>query len=169
MLDAALRALRISSGSPKRERTFLGFTISNDVERTRQIAEKALRKFKERIWEQTCRTLGVSLPQLIPPLARYLIGWRGHFGFCQTLIVVRNQDAWIRRRLRMYIWRQWKNGRTRYAQLHRLGVSLFHAAVAAGVGSAYWRMARHVAVQQALSNAFFDSIGLPRLAAPPTA
>ena len=51
----------------------------------------------------------------------------------------------------------------------RLGVSHFHAAVAAGVGSAYWRMARHVAVQQALSNAFFESIGLPRLAAPPTA
>jgi RNA-directed DNA polymerase len=106
---------------------------------------------------------------LISPLARYLIGWRGYFGFCQTPIVLRNLDAWIRRRLRMYIWRQWKNGRTRYAQLRRLGVSHFHAAVAAGVGSAYWRMARHVAVQQALSNAFFDSIGLPRLAAPPTA
>ena len=151
------------------ERKFLGFTISNDVEPTRQIAAKALQKFKERIRELTCRTLGVSLPQLISPLARYLIGWRGYFGFCQTPIVVRNLDAWIRRRLRMYIWRQWKNGRTRYAQLRRLGVSHFHAAVAAGVGSAYWRMARHVAVQQALSNAFFDSIGLPRLAAPPTA
>jgi RNA-directed DNA polymerase len=151
------------------ERKFLGFTISNDVEPTRQIAVKALQKFKERIRELTCRTLGVSLPQLISPLARYLIGWRGYFGFCQTPIVVRNLDAWIRRRLRMYIWRQWKNGRTRYAQLRRLGVSHFHAAVAAGVGSAYWRMARHVAVQQALSNAFFDSIGLPRLAAPPTA
>jgi RNA-directed DNA polymerase len=151
------------------ERKFLGFTISNDVEPTRQIAVKALQKFKERVRELTCRTLGVSLPQLIAPLARYLIGWRGYFGFCQTPIVLRHLDAWIRRRLRMYIWRQWKNGRTRYAQLRRLGVSHFHAAVAAGVGSAYWRMARHVAVQQALSNAFFDSIGLPRLAVSPTA
>ena len=150
------------------ERKFLGFTISNDPEPTRQIAAKALAKFKERIRELTHRTLGVSLPQLIAPLARYLIGWRGYFGFCQTPIVLRNLDAWIRRRLRMYIWRQWKNGSTRYAQLRRLGVSHFHAAVAAGAGPAYWRMARHVAVQQALSNAFFDSIGLPRLAAPPT-
>ena len=116
------------------ERKFLGFTISNDVEPTRQIAAKALQKFKERIRELTCRTLGVSLPQLIAPLARYLIGWRGYFGFCQTPIVLRNLDAWIRRRLRMYIWRQWKNGRTRYAQLRRLGVSHFHAAVAAGIG-----------------------------------
>jgi RNA-directed DNA polymerase len=69
----------------------------------------------------------------------------------------------------MYIWRQWKNGRTRYAHLRRLGVSHFHAGIAAGTGSGLWRMARHVTVQQALSNAFFDSIGLPRLAAQPTA
>src|SRR6516165_10369890 len=151
------------------ERKFLGFTISNDVEPTRQIAVKALQKFKERIRELTCRTLGVSLPQLIAPLARYLVGWRGYFGFCQTPIVLRNLDAWIRRRLRMYIWRQWKNGPTRYAQLRRLGVSHFHAAVAAGSERGYWRMARHVTVQQALPNAYFDSLGLPRLATSPDA
>src|SRR5262245_49059423 len=92
------------------ERKFLGFTISNDPEPTRQIAAKALQKFKERIRELTCRTLGVSVPQLIAPLARYLIGWRGYFGFCQTPIVLRKLDAWIRRRLRMYIWRQRKKG-----------------------------------------------------------
>jgi RNA-directed DNA polymerase len=151
------------------ERKFLGFTISNDAEPIRQIAAKALQKFKERIRELTSRTLGVSVPQLIAPLARYLIGWRGYFGFCQTPIVVRNLDAWIRRRLRMYIWRQWKNGRTRYAHLRRLGVSHSHAAIAAGARSGSWRMARHVTVQQALPNAYFDSIGLPRLAVSPTA
>jgi RNA-directed DNA polymerase len=151
------------------DRKFLGFTISNDAEPIRQIAAKALQKFKERIRELTSRTLGISVPQLIAPLARYLIGWRGYFGFCQTPIVVRNLDAWIRRRLRMYIWRQWKNGRTRYAQLRRLGVSHFQAAVAAGARSGCWRMARHVTVQQALPNAHFDSIGLPRLLTPPTA
>jgi RNA-directed DNA polymerase len=148
------------------ERKFLGFTISNEAEPTRQIAAKALLKFKERVRELTRRTLGVSLQQLIAPLARYLVGWRGYFGFCQTPIVLQGLDSWIRRRLRMYIWRQWKNGRTRYARLRRLGVSHFHAAVAAGSESGYWRMARHVTVQQALSNAYFDSLGLPRLAAP---
>src|SRR5262249_42109467 len=151
------------------ERKFLGFTISNDAEPIRQIAAKALQKFKERIRELTSRTLGVSVPQLIAPLARYLIGWRGYFGFCQTPIVVRHLDAWIRRRLRMYKWRQWKNGRTRYAQLRRRGVSHSRAAIAAGARSGCWRMARHVTVQQAMPNAYFDSIGLPRLAAPPTA
>src|SRR5438309_2849249 len=151
------------------ERKFLGFTISNDPEPTRQIAAKALEKFKDRIRELTGRTLGVSVPQLVAPLARYLIGWRGYFSFCQTPIVLHNLDAWIRRRLRMYIWRQWKTGRPRSAHSRRLGVSHYHAGIAAGTGSGFWRMARHVTVQQALPNAFFDSIGLPRLAALPTA
>ena len=146
-----------------------GIQISNDPEPTRQITAKALEKFKGRVREPTCRTLGVSVPQLIAPLARHLIGWRGYFGFCQTPLVLHNLDAWIRRRLRMYIWRQWKNGRTRYAQLRRLGVSHSHAAIAAGTGSGLWRMARHVTVQQALTNAFFGSLGLPRLETPPKA
>ncbi len=98
-----------------------------------------------------------------------MIGCRGYLGLRETPIVVRNLDAWIRRRLRMYIWRQWKNGPNRYAQLRRLGVSQYHAAVAAGARSGYWSMARHVTVQQAMPNAYFDSIGLPRLAASPTA
>jgi RNA-directed DNA polymerase len=79
----------------------LGFTISNDADPTRQIAAKALERFKEGVRELTCRTLGVSVPQLIAPLARYLIGLRGYFGFRQTPIVVRNLDTWIRRRLSM--------------------------------------------------------------------
>src|SRR5262245_613120 len=148
------------------ERKLLGFTIANEPEPTRHIAAKVLAKFKARIRELTRRTLGVSLPQLIVPLARYLVGWRGYFGFCQTPSVLRNLDAWIRRRLRMYIWRQWKNGPTRYAQLRRLGVSHFHAAVAAGSESGYWRMARHVTVQQ-VSVTPFEGTSIPVRRAPP--
>ena len=72
------------------ERKFLGFTVSNDPEPTRQIVATALEKFKERIRELTHRTLGVSLPQLIVPLARNLIGWRAYFGFYQAPIMLRN-------------------------------------------------------------------------------
>src|SRR5262249_26291970 len=96
------------------ERKFLGFSIANDGSQ-RQIAPKAMQKFKAGIRELTCRTRGVSLTKLIEPLARYLIGWRGYFGFCQTPRVLSNLDAWIRRRLRMYLWRQWRTGRNRFA------------------------------------------------------
>ena len=108
---------------------------------------------------------GVSLAKLIEPLARYLIGWRGYFRFCQTPRVLSNLDAWIRRRLRMYLWRQWQHGRNRFAELRRRGVPKFGAAVAAGSPTGFWRMSGHPAVQQALRNHYFDSVGLPRVAA----
>jgi len=150
------------------ERKFLGFRISNDGQQ-RQIAPQALDRFKQRVRELTCRTRGLSLAKLVEELAPYLIGWRGYYGFCQTPRVLKNLDAWIRRRLRMYLWRQWGNGRNRFAELRRRGVPKFNAAVAAGSPTGYWRMSGHPAVQQALRNAYFDSIGLPRVAASSTA
>jgi RNA-directed DNA polymerase len=146
------------------ERKFLGFSISNDGSE-RRIASKSLDRFKTQVRELTQRTRGVSIEQLIEPLARYLIGWRGYFGFCQTPRVLSNLDAWIRRRLRMYLWRQWQNGQNRFHELRRRGVSKFGAVVAAGSPTGFWRMSGHPAVQQALRNAYFDSIGLPRVAA----
>ncbi len=146
------------------DRKFLGFRITNDGSE-RQIAPKALERFKTRVRELTRRTLGVSLQKLVEKLASYLIGWRGYFGFCETPRVLSNLDAWIRRRLRMYLWWQWKNGRNRFKELRRRGVSKFGAAVAAGSSTGFWRMSSHPAVQQALRNHYFDSIGLPRVAA----
>ena len=146
-------------------RKFLGFSISNDGSE-RRIAPQALSKFKTRVREITCRTRGLSLGQLIEELAPYLIGWRGYFGFCQTPRVLTNLEAWIRRRLRMYLWRQWRNGHNRFKELRRRGVPKFNAAVAAGSPTGYWRMSGHPAVQQALRNHTFDSLGLPRLHVP---
>jgi len=50
--------------------------------------------------------------------AAILLGWRGYFGFCQTPRVLTNLEAWIRRRLRMYLWRQWSNGVCRTLPRH---------------------------------------------------
>ena len=146
------------------ERKFLGFRITNDGSQ-RQIAPQAIERFKTRVRELTRRTLGVSVPQLVEKLAPYLIGWRGYFGFCDTPRVLANLDAWIRQRLRMYLWRQWQNGRHRFQELRRRGVSKFNAAVAAGSPTGFWRMSGHPAVQQALRNRYFDAIRLPRVAA----
>jgi RNA-directed DNA polymerase len=147
------------------ERKFLGFSISNDGSE-RRIAPKTLDKFKERIREMTSRTRGLSLSQIIAELAPYLIGWRGYFGFCQTPRVLTNLEAWVRRRLRSYLWRQWGNGHNRFKELRCRGVSKFRAAVAAGSPTGFWRMSGHPAVQAALRNHHFDSQGLPRLYVP---
>src|SRR3954465_11542771 len=85
------------------ERKFLGFSIANDGSE-RRIAPNALNKFKAQIRDMTRRTRGISLPQMVKELAPYLLGWRGYFGFCQTPRVLTNLEAWIRRRLRLYLW-----------------------------------------------------------------
>jgi RNA-directed DNA polymerase len=144
------------------ERKFLGFSISNDGSE-RRIAPQALKKFKTRIRDLTRRTRGLSLEQVIEDLAPYLIGWRGYFGFCQTPRVLTALEARIRRRLRMYLWRQWQNGPNRFKELRRRGVPQFNAAVAAGSPTGFWRMSGHPAVQMALRNHTFDSLGLPRI------
>jgi RNA-directed DNA polymerase len=148
------------------ERKFLGFSISNDGSE-RRIAPQALQKFKMQIRELTCRTRGKSLLQIIKELRPYLIGWRGYFGFCQSPRVLTNLEAWIRRRLRMYLWRQWQNGSNRFRELRRRGVPKFQAAVAAGSPTGFWRMSGHPAVQMALRNVYFGSLGLPQLYVPP--
>lgn len=147
------------------ERKFLGFSIANDGSE-RRIAPKALDKFKTQIRERTRRTRGDSLPQVIEDLAPYLRGWRGYFGFCQTPRVLTHLEAWIRRRLRAYLWRQWQNGPNRFKELRQRGLPKFPAAVAAGSPTGFWRMSGHPAVQQALRNPYFDALGLPRLYVP---
>ncbi len=154
-----------SSVARPEERKFLGFSIANDGSE-RRIAPKALAKFKAQIRDMTRRTRGISLPQVVKDLAPYLLGWRGYFGFCQTPRVLTNLEAWIRRRLRSYLWRQWRNGSNRFQELRRRGVPKFHAAVAAGSPTGFWRMSGHPAVQQALRNPYFDGLGLPRLYVP---
>jgi RNA-directed DNA polymerase len=152
-----------SAVAPVGERSFLGFCIIDDKGPRRHIAPKALQRFKARVCTLTRRTLGVDLPRMIAPLATYMRGWRAYFGFCQTPRVLHNLDAWIRRRLRMVLWKQWRSGSNRFAQLRQRGVSRNHAAIAAGAKSGHWRMSRHVTVQQALPNGYFYALGLPRL------
>jgi RNA-directed DNA polymerase len=147
------------------ERKFLGFSISNQGSE-RRIAPKALDKFKKQVRNMTRRTRGISLQKLIEELRPYLIGWRGYFSFCQTPIVLTKLEAWIRRRLRSYLWRQWQKGQNRFKELRDRGVSKFQAAVAAGSPTGFWRMSGHPAVQQALRNHYFDSLGLPRIYVP---
>jgi RNA-directed DNA polymerase len=138
-------------------------SISNDGSE-RRIAPKALDKFKTQIRDMTRRTRGISLsqfdrrPDAIPSRMA-----RAYFGFCQTPRVLTNLEARIRRRLRLYLWRQWQNGPNRFKELRRCGVPKFQAAVAAGSPTGFWRMSGHPAVQQALRNRSFDSLGLPRL------
>ena len=114
------------------ERKFLGFSFTNAGIPKRRIAPKAVDRFKERVRELTQRNKGVSLERVAERLTRYLRGWLGYFGKCETPSLLQGLEEWLRRRLRSAIWRQ-------------------------------WRLANSPALSIALPNAFFDSLGIPRL------
>ena len=141
-------------------RKLLGFSFTSEQQPRRRIAPQALARFKAKVRELTRRTRGQSLAQIVKELSRYLIGWRGYFGFCQTPSVLRALDEWIRRRLRAIAWKQWKRGRTRFAELRRRGVGRDLAAQTAGSPHGPWRLGQSPALNLALSRAYFSSHGL---------
>jgi len=145
------------------ERKFLGFSFTANREPKRRIAPKAVLRFKERVRELTSRTRGISIERMADELARYMRGWIGYFGRCQTPSVLASLEEWVRRRLRSAIWKQWKRGRVRFAELRKRGVGKDLAAQTAGSAHGPWRLANSPALAIALPNAYFASLGLPRL------
>src|SRR3954466_746844 len=143
------------------ERKFLGFSFTNGPEVKRAIAPKALERFRKRIREITCRAKGVSIEATMAELVPYLRGWRGYFGFCETPEVLISLIRWVRLRLRAALWRQWKTPRRRRAALLELGVRPRMAGNTAGSGLGPWYLARAKALSVGLSNAYFESLGLP--------
>ncbi len=65
--------------------------------------------------------------------------------------------SWPRRRLRMYIWKQWKKPRTRVENLMKLGLPEWRACEVAYSRKAYWKSARHASIQMAISNKRLDT------------
>ena len=119
---------------------------------------------ESRVRELTRRTRGTSLARIVEDLSRYLVGWRGYFGFCETQSVLRKLDQWVRRRLRAIAWTQWKRGRTRFAELRRRRVGKDLAAKTAGSPHGPWRLSNSPALTMAIPNAFLETLGLATIA-----
>jgi RNA-directed DNA polymerase len=151
------------------ERKFLGFSFTNAGVPKRRIAPKAVDRFKGRVRELTSRTRGVSMERMAEELSRYLRGWIGYFGKCETPSVLESLERWFRRRLRSAIWKQWKRGSARFAELRKRGVGKDLAAQTAGSAHGPWRLADSPGLHIALPNAYFDSLGIPRLIVSPIA
>jgi RNA-directed DNA polymerase len=145
------------------KRKFLSFSFTWQREPKRRIAPKAIARFKQRVRELTRRTRGVKVETMVAQLSRYLLGWRGYFGFCQTPTVLRSLEQWLRRRLRSVVWKQWKYGRVRFAELSKRGVGKDLAAQTAGSAHGPWRLSNSPALTIALPNAYFASLGLTPL------
>ena len=145
------------------KRKFLGFSFTSAGVPKRRIAPHAVDRFKQRVRELTSRTRGVSIERMAKDLTRYLRGWLGYFGKCETPGVLNGLEQWVRRRLRSAIWKQWKRGAVRFAELRKRGVGSDLAGQTVGSAHGPWRLANSPALAIALPNAYFDSLGIPRL------
>ena len=96
----------------------------------------------------------------VDDFAAYLRGWTAYFGISEYYRAIPELDEWIRRRMRMCYWKQWRLCRTKIRHLRNLGVSLKSAMQHAASSKNYWHMARSPALQQALSNAWLKTQGL---------
>jgi RNA-directed DNA polymerase len=143
-------------------RKFLGFSFTSAGIPKRRIAPQAVDRFKKRVREVTRRTRGISIETMVEELAQYLRGWLGYFGRCETPSVLRGLGEWTRHRLRSVIWKQWKTGRRRFAELRQRGVEGDLTAKTAGSAHGPWRMGNSPALSIALPTHYFESLGLPK-------
>jgi len=136
---------------------FLGFTF-----RAGNIHwhPNTLNKFKQRVRRLTNRNWGVSMRYQLFKLSQYLRGWINYFGIAKGYQRCVDLDHWIRRRVRMAYWRQWRKPRTKVRNLMKRGVHV-QSAVACGITSkGPWRSAKTPGINQALSLDYLKSEGL---------
>lgn len=122
-----------------------------------------LLRFKERVRQITKRNRGHRVQDVIHELALYLKGWMNYFGISHTYRVVLELDDWIRRRVRLYYWKQWQRPRTRRRNLIALGISPDEVHMASRSRKGYWRMSANTLVPRALNNRWLKAQGVPEL------
>lgn len=149
-----------SVGRPWKSK-YLGFSLTSSRAQPRiKLHWKTLDRLKDRIRDLTRRKRGRSLQAIITELNAYLRGWWGYFSAMETPFQLKLLSGWIRRRLRSYIWKQWKNRRTRAGNLMKLGISKETAVKTGCARKGAWRMSQVKWVMIALPNDYFTSRGL---------
>ena len=142
---------------PANQATFLGFTFRGTKIRW---SDKAFREFKRRVKELTGRSWFVSMDYRHKKLAEYLRGWMNYFGISEYYRPIPEIDHWLRRRLRMCYFKQWRRARTKVRELRKLGTS-FHAAISVAISrKGPWQLSRTLATQTGMTNNWLKDQGL---------
>ena len=146
-----------SSVCRAKELEYLGFTF-----RGRKIrwSDKAFTQFKARLRGYTSRSWNVSMPERLKRLNRYLRGWMNYYGISQYYRVIPELDGWLRRRIRMCYWKQWRRPSTRIRHLLALGTRKRDAILTGISRKGYWRLARTLATDTGMTNEWLAEQGL---------
>jgi RNA-directed DNA polymerase len=135
-----------------------GFYPSKDGIKLR-VHPKSIRKMRARAREITSRNNGFSYEGLKLKLKKFIAGWVNYFKLADMKKLLKTIDEWLRRRLRMYIWKRWKRVRTRYKMLRKLGLNHNNAFKFACTRKGYWRIANSQILKVTITNARLKQAG----------
>jgi RNA-directed DNA polymerase len=147
-----------STVGPTNECTFLGFTFHG----TRIYwSQEAFQDFRHQLRKLTGRSWGVSMAYRISKLNEYIRGWIQYFGLSQHYRPLPELDAWLRRRLRMCFWKQWRSVKTKVRELLKLGTARKTAILTALSRKGPWHLSRTLATQTGMTNqGLTETLGL---------
>jgi RNA-directed DNA polymerase len=145
------------------ECTFLGYGFTNARTVQPKVSAESLKRLRRKLHPILCRGRGRRLDRVIADVSPVLRGWVQYFRLSEVKGGFESLDAWVRRKLRCIVWRQWKEPRTRLQKLQELGVSPAKAAHAAWGRDGPWVSAAGSAINVAVPNRTLQALGLVNL------
>ena len=121
---------------------------------------KSVEKFKTKLHDILIRNKSISLDGRLLKLKQVIYGWVNYFKIADMKVFLRKIDEWIRRKLRVIIWKQWKKIRKRYTCLRKLGISHRDAYVTANSRRGYYHIAHTRVLETAISKERLNKRGL---------
>ena len=143
--------------APLEERTFLGFCFRR---KRFWATEKSVQKFKQSIRELTSRSWGVSRESRLKSLKEFIQGWMGYYAIGLKYDTAVELDHWLRRRIRMGYWKQWKRPKTRIRELLKLKVPKRQAILVGLSRKGYWKLSKTLSINLGLTNDYLQKQGL---------
>ena len=113
---------------------------------------KSLKKAKDKLRELTSRSQGRNVRVVMQNVKTYMQGWLGYFHIASMKQTMQSWNEWLRRRIRMYIWKQWKKPKTKVPNLKKLGISDENAYMWGNTRLGYWRIAKSPVLQCSITN-----------------
>jgi RNA-directed DNA polymerase len=145
------------------KRKFLGYRTTTDKKPRLKPDPKSVKRLKSKLKVLFRRGRGWSLAHTVEELNPILRGWVNYYRLADVKGVFEALDQWIRRRLRLLLWRQWKRPRTRFKRLRQRGLDCDRAKRSAYNGFGPWWNAGASHMNQAVPTSTFARMGLVNL------
>jgi hypothetical protein len=139
----------------------LGFTFYHKKgEKGISVHRKSIAAYKDKIRAITCRSKPYKMEERMMQIRRLNYGWGNYFKLSEAKSVFERLDEWVRSRVRLCYWKQWKKSRTRVKQLERMGIKPKQAYMWGNTRRGYWRTVQSPILTRAIDNAFLKKEGL---------